>query len=345
VLEALGSWLSLFDFSALATELFGRPIGTIAATLLVAGALATGSIALFGLYYARKRFIVAHRELALKEDAAAKKLPIASVTIFNEDNVDSIVYLVPFDRRTLFSLPLVVGLRNDSNVEFKNLIVLLRMNADAYGYEYVTRQPGSIAQAFGFQRFEQDEDGTKLVVALSKIARLPPEMTYNIEDFIFTSSSTILEGMIEADALDGKVKFNYRAEVSLHITLNVQGENIGANAKTVSISFIQPPNEPVEEFFKAMYSEIEESEKKGRTVIVSFDGREENREFSEMTKDFRRDLQLYRRNKKAGLRKLKEHYGSEVSDNEIARIIEHGTRETLVSLSGRKVAVMNRRYP
>lgn len=350
MLDAVKEWLALFDFSALASDIFGRPIGALAAAILIFGSVATGLGIIIGLHYARRRSIVASRELeikeeAIKKDAVKKELPKAEILLFGEENVDSLVYIVPFDRKTLFALPFAVGIKNPSNVQFNNLLVFARMNADIYGHEFAVRQPGPIAQAFGFERFEEAEDGTKLVVALSKLSRIPPELTYEIEDYLFTSSSTVFEGVIEANALDGKVKFGYRTEFSVRIKVTVQGENIGKSTKDFSVCFLNPPNTSIEEHFKKKFSEDTKPEKLGKTIIVSFRGREENKEFANAIIGLKRSLQLLKTNKKAALKQLKDHFGSETTDAEIMELVELGVRESLVSLTNREVVIMNRRYP
>lgn len=155
MLKAIPSALELFDFSALASEVFGRAVGPVAATILMLGTVATGCGILAGLYYARKRYLVACRELTLKEEALNKPLPKAEILLFGEKDVDSILYMVPFDGKALFALPLNIGIKNSSKIELKNLLVLMKLNADVYGRGYMSREPGPVAQAFGFERYEQ----------------------------------------------------------------------------------------------------------------------------------------------------------------------------------------------
>lgn len=303
-------------------------------------------IGYLGLRYQKKALSISERELKLNEQTANAELPTAEILIFGEASVDSIVYVIPFDRRTLFSVPLDIGLRNNAKIEFRNLMVFLRVNADVYGHEYVTRKPGQMAQAFGFERFEEREDGTKVIVVLSKLARVPPELTYSLQENLFTSSSTIIEDVVEGESSDGaKLRMPFKLVVTLDLTITVQGENVGSSSKSLSISFLPPPEKSIEDHFREKYGSSVSPEQHGKTAIVSFKDQKESKEFSEMTIELKRDLELYQRDKAAGLKALRKHHGGEVSDDDLIRIIEHGVRERLVNLTKKEVAFMNVRYP
>lgn len=349
MLEAIQSALELFNFSALASDVFGRPIGAVAAAILILGTIATGCGVLAGLYYARKRYVIAHQELTLKEEALNKPLPKAEFLLFGEKDVDSILYMVPFDGKTLFALPLNIGIKNNSKTEFKNLLVLMKLNADVYGLDFISREPGPMAQAFGFERYEQGEDGTKLVVVLTKVKRVPPESTSEIEDTLFTSSSTVIEEVVEAESRDGVLlQIPFTLETALDVKMNIQGENVGSNAKKISVHFLKRPEGSIKDHFQSKYGGGNDPDKQGKTVIVWFDGAEENQEYSEMMKGLNRDLGMYRKDKKAGLKKMRKKYGSKITEAELSDIIEGknvSSRESLVVLTGKTVAVMNRRYP
>lgn len=193
------------------------------------------------------------------------------------------------------------------------------------------------------------EDGTQLVVVLTKVERVPPEATTEIEDTLFTSSSTLIEEVVETESRDGVlVRIPFTLETGFKVAMKIQGENAGSNAKDVSVHFLKRPEGSIEEHLQSKYGDGHGQDKQGKTIIVWFDGFEENQEYSEMVKGLNRDLDLYRKDKKAGLKKMRKKYGSEITYAKLSDIIEGkhvSSRESLVVLTEKTVAVMNRRYP
>ena len=171
--------------------------------------------------------------------ANAAKGPRLSLVAFGDGIASDVYFLLPFDGRTIFAVPLRLVVRNGGSKSAKNVNVLMEISDHAYLHD-LPRGTDKVMTARKIVTVADQGRNEHVARIHYHLADIAPGLAIDLTDFIFAKAPTIVSTTVDTTTRDGvPVQVAATVLTAFLVTVTVDGEDIAPLRLRLDIAFRQ----------------------------------------------------------------------------------------------------------
>jgi hypothetical protein len=145
--------------------------------------------------------------------------------MFNKSVPTSLIFLLPFEKGVVYSIPLLFTVSNVGGRSAKNVRVLLELAEELY-VSGIERTPDKVSKVLNVDVVADVGRNKHLARVLVALPDIPPRSAVSFNDFVFVRKPTVADVSVTETTRDGvPVRVEARVDYSYSLNLAVQAED------------------------------------------------------------------------------------------------------------------------